>query len=77
MKNLCNLCPRKCNIDRTNNVGFCNSSENLKIAKVMIHYFEEPIISGDNNLTQNGSGTIFFLNSINCSFVILFPQQLT
>lgn len=69
MKNLCNLCPRKCNIDRTNNVGFCNSSENLKIAKVMIHYFEEPIISGDNNLTQNGSGTIFFSNcSLKCCY---------
>lgn len=51
----CNLCNRKCNIDRLNNVGFCRASNTLKIARISLHMWEEPCISG-----ENGSGTIFF-----------------
>ena len=52
---LCNLCPRKCNIDRSRAKGFCGESDSLRIARIAPHFFEEPPISG----TQ-GSGTIFF-----------------
>lgn len=52
---ICNLCPRKCNINRNKNVGFCGVSNTVKIARAGLHFWEEPIISG-----ESGSGTIFF-----------------
>ena len=55
----CNLCPRKCNTDRTaltgNGKGFCNMPANPIVAKAFLHQWEEPPISG-----TNGSGAIFF-----------------
>lgn len=63
----CNVCPRNCNINRTASKGFCNSTNEIKIAKVMKHFWEEPIISGDD-----GSGTIFFSN---CNLKCLFCQN--
>ena len=51
----CELCPRKCGIDRSNNVGFCGVTNTIKIARAGLHYWEEPVISGDK-----GSGTVFF-----------------
>lgn len=52
----CNLCPRKCNIDRSITNGFCSCPEDLYIAKYMLHYWEEPIICD----AHNPSGAIFF-----------------
>lgn len=62
MNNLCNMCPRNCNANRELSSGFCNSKNNIEISKVMLHFFEEPIISGENSLTNKsgGSGAIFF-----------------
>ncbi len=62
MENLCNICPRNCNVDRDKKAGFCKASNAIKISKVMKHFFEEPIISGseENGTIKNGSGTIFF-----------------
>ncbi len=52
----CNLCPRNCNADRReNSLGYCLCNDRIKIAKTMLHFWEEPIISG-----RNGSGAIFF-----------------
>lgn len=52
----CNLCMRKWVINRTNNeLGFCNSTEKIKVARASLHFWEEPCISG-----KNGSGTVFF-----------------
>ena len=51
----CNLCPRKCNIDRNTDTGWCKTGNEIKIAKVMLHHWEEPSISG-----ERGSGAIFF-----------------
>ncbi len=51
----CTLCPRECKIDRALSVGACGTSDKIKIAKVMLHKWEEPPISG-----INGSGAIFF-----------------
>lgn len=63
----CNLCGRKCFIDRTTQIGYCSSSNDIKIAKIMIHNWEEPVISG-----TNGSGAIFFSN---CNLKCVFCQN--
>lgn len=52
----CNLCPRKCNINRSDGKkGFCGVSDNIKIARAALHMWEEPCISG-----EEGSGAVFF-----------------
>lgn len=51
----CDLCPRNCKINRDVSNGYCGVSNNIKIARAALHFWEEPIISGDK-----GSGTIFF-----------------
>ncbi len=51
----CNICPRRCNADRNEKLGFCGMSNTFKIAKIMAHFGEEPIISG-----TRGSGAVFF-----------------
>lgn len=53
----CNLCPRKCNIDRrAGNIGFCGvPSDKIIAARAALHMWEEPCISG-----EEGSGTVFF-----------------
>ena len=55
--NKCNMCPRKCNIDRTSSSGFCGVHNKIIIRKVMLHNYEEPILTSN---TDKGSGTIFF-----------------
>ena len=61
----CNICPHKCNIDRTDGkIGRCKATNKVKIALYSIHNFEEPCISG-----KNGSGTVFFSNcNLNCVY---------
>lgn len=61
----CNLCPRKCYVNRLDGeLGFCRASKDVKIAKVSLHTWEEPCISG-----TLGSGTVFFSNcNLNCVF---------
>jgi putative pyruvate formate lyase activating enzyme len=60
----CNLCPRKCGVNRTDNTGYCQQSDMLRIASITPHFGEEPPISG-----IHGSGTIFFTGcSANCFF---------
>lgn len=53
----CNICPRKCNIDRDNGkTGFCGvPSDRIIAARAALHMWEEPCISG-----EEGSGTVFF-----------------
>lgn len=61
----CEICPRKCKVNRNNNqIGWCKSTDRVKIGLYSTHYFEEPCISGDK-----GSGTVFFSNcTMNCIF---------
>ena len=60
----CQICPHKCKIDRTKQIGRCKSTDKIKIALYSIHKFEEPCISG-----TKGSGTIFFSNcNMNCIY---------
>lgn len=54
----CLICPRKCGADRTNKNGICGCTDNITIAKYMLHKWEEPCISGTD--PQRGSGTVFF-----------------
>lgn len=63
----CNLCPLKCNIDKSKTAGFCGTDSQIKIAKYYLHKFEEPVISG-----TNGSGTVFFCG---CSLKCVFCQN--
>lgn len=66
----CELCPRRCNVDRRESVGYCNSPDDMRVAKVMLHKYEEPIISGDEK--SAGSGAIFFTG---CNMRCLFCQN--
>ena len=52
----CRLCPRRCGVDRSaGEPGWCGGGDRAKVAKTMIHPWEEPV------LAPNGkSGTIFF-----------------
>ena len=64
----CNLCMRNCNVNRNKGVkGICNSTNNIRIARAALHFWEEPCISGDN-----GSGTVFFSN---CNLKCVFCQN--
>ena len=63
----CNLCSRKCLINRYERNGVCGANAKVKIARAALHYWEEPCLSGDN-----GSGTVFFSN---CSLKCIFCQN--
>ena len=65
----CDICPRSCNVNRKTNIGFCGEGE-LRISKVMLHHYEEPIISGEEN--SKGSGAIFFTG---CNLKCVFCQN--
>lgn len=52
---LCNLCPRGCGANRDSSLGFCKSTNKIKVAHAALHLWEEPCLSG-----KNGAGTVFF-----------------
>ncbi len=52
----CTLCPRMCAADReAGERGFCGMTDEIYVARVAPHFWEEPCISG-----EKGSGTVFF-----------------
>ena len=58
------LCPRACGTDRRNGRGYCGAPAETVVAKVMLHKWEEPCISG-----EHGSGAVFFSGcNLRCSF---------
>ena len=60
----CKICPRKCGINRYNQVGFCGADDKVKISLVSLHQWEEPCLVG-----IKGAGTIFFSNcNLRCCF---------
>ena len=64
----CNICPRACGVDRENGrMGFCRAPSDFLVAKIMLHKWEEPCISG-----KSGAGTIFFSG---CNLRCLFCQN--
>lgn len=52
---ICNMCPRRCGVNRKEKQGFCLSPEKFRVARAALHFWEEPCISG-----KRGSGTVFF-----------------
>lgn len=63
----CNICPRKCGVDRTEATGVCGVGDTLKIARAGAHFWEEPCISG-----YGGSGAVFFSG---CNLKCVFCQN--
>lgn len=60
----CKICPRECGTDRTTETGFCGCGATAVVAKVMLHQWEEPCISG-----TAGSGAIFFAGcNLRCGY---------
>ena len=66
----CFQCPRHCKVDRDKEKGFCGALNDAKIAKVMLHHWEEPIISGSE--IDSGSGAIFFSH---CNLKCVYCQN--
>lgn len=61
----CRQCPRECNADREGGtLGFCGAPAGLSVARISLHAWEEPCISG-----TRGSGTVFFCGcNLRCAF---------
>ncbi len=61
----CELCPRRCRIDRQRGeTGFCGQTSVIRLAAAVIHFGEEPPVTG-----KGGSGTVFFTGcTLQCSF---------
>lgn len=60
----CELCPRRCKVDRTVQRGFCQAPDGAVAARAALHFWEEPCISG-----TKGSGTVFFSGcTLRCCF---------
>lgn len=66
---ICNLCPRRCNAERTETLGtgFCQMPTTPHIARAALHHWEEPVISG-----RQGSGAVFFSG---CALRCVFCQN--
>lgn len=64
----CNLCPRECGVERDKGeIGFCGVDDKIYIAKIMLHMWEEPCISG-----VSGSGAVFFCG---CTLRCMYCQN--
>ncbi|KAK7712285.1 hypothetical protein SLS57_007756 [Botryosphaeria dothidea] len=64
----CNLCPRKCNVNRWETTGICLiGAETVKVNTIAPHFGEEPCLQG-----HNGSGSVFFSG---CNLRCVFCQN--
>ena len=77
----CNICPRKCGVDRYERAGYCGAKAAIKAAKAMIHQGEEPCIGGQGQANahgdgsaaaRSGAGAIFFTG---CNLRCVFCQN--
>jgi len=69
--NECRLCPRQCGTNRlAGGTGICGAGDTMRVAKVMLHKWEEPCISGTD--TDRGSGAVFFAH---CSLGCIYCQN--
>ncbi|KAK3398571.1 hypothetical protein B0T20DRAFT_332817, partial [Sordaria brevicollis] len=60
----CNLCPRKCGVNRYEKTGWCLIGEKAKVNVIAPHFGEEPCIQG-----HHGSGSVFFsMCNLRCVF---------
>ena len=73
---LCNICPRKCNVNRNTTRGFCGAPNVAVVSKIMVHNYEEPIISNifeDKSTSgKKGCGAIFFSG---CNLKCIYCQN--
>ena len=61
---ICTLCPRQCGIDRKKAAGFCGLKEEMLIARIAPHLWEEPPVSG-----SRGTGAVFFSGcTLRCAY---------
>ncbi len=66
--NPCNLCPRKCRVDRLcGDTGICKTAGSAFVSSYNPHFGEEAPLTG-----TRGSGTIFFTH---CNLMCLFCQN--
>ncbi len=63
----CDLCPRQCLADRHIQRGFCGCDDTMRIARIGLHRYEEPCLSG-----EGGSGAVFFSG---CNLRCVFCQN--
>lgn len=78
----CRLCPRECGVNRAGGEkGYCESGPLAVVSHALLHYGEEPVISGplesDERVpgrkpARSGSGTIFFAG---CNLKCVFCQN--
>ena len=78
----CRLCPRECGVNRAKGEkGFCESGPLAVVSHALLHYGEEPVLSGrlesgegvrGRERRRAGSGTIFFAG---CNLKCLFCQN--
>ena len=60
----CDLCPRRCGVDRERKTGFCGLGKEMLIARIQPHLWEEPPISG-----TRGTGAVFFSGcTLRCAY---------
>ncbi|KAA8636490.1 hypothetical protein SMACR_01795 [Sordaria macrospora] len=60
----CNLCPRKCDVNRFEKTGWCLIGDKVKVNVIAPHFGEEPCIQG-----HHGSGSVFFsMCNLRCVF---------
>ena len=66
----CEVCPRKCGVNRLEGEeGFCRSGEEVIVSSYNSHFGEEPPLVGNF-----GSGTIFFTNcNLKCVYCQNYP----
>lgn len=63
----CQICPRKCSARGEHTAGYCGVDETCRVARISLHPYEEPCISG-----SRGSGTVFFSG---CNLKCVFCQN--
>ena len=64
----CTLCPRRCGANRSGGQrGFCGAGQTVRIARTMLHRWEEPCLVG-----AHGAGVVFFSH---CTLRCIYCQN--
>lgn len=64
----CTLCPRRCGANRSGGQrGFCGAGQTVRIARTMLHRWEEPCLVG-----AHGAGAVFFSH---CTLRCIYCQN--
>jgi putative pyruvate formate lyase activating enzyme len=65
---VCNLCPHKCNVDRSRNkTGYCKTDQQIHVSSIVLHKGEEPVISGEKGICN-----LFFTH---CNLQCIYCQN--